>query len=137
MFRLGPCRTRPIIANSHQWDTRTPISSSMERNCDCGSTYGDSSGFAHHPWRCSASSHAWTGRFIANGLNWDTRTPISSPMEMNCDFSSPYGDDSGFTLPLWRYTPTPLPTARSHRARHSLDPAHGHRAPAELPNAGP
>src|SRR5690606_19731761 len=107
-FSLHPWRctasshacTGKFMANGLNWDTRTAISSPMEMNCDFSSTCGDDSGFSLHPWRCSASSHAWTGKFIANGLNWDTRTPISSPMEMNCDFSSTYGDDSGFPLHL-------------------------------------
>src|SRR5690606_10585487 len=101
----GLARTRPIIANSYHWASRTARSSPMEMNCDFSSTYGDDSGSPLHPRRCSASSHAWTGKSIANGHNWDTRTPISSPMEMNCDFSSTYGNDSGFPLHLWRYTP--------------------------------
>src|SRR5690606_38572330 len=95
----------PIIANSIIRCSRTARTPHMAMSFDSDSTYGDDSGISLQPWRCSAGGLALTRPIIANSYHWASRTARSSPMEMNCDFSSTYGDDSGFPLHLWRYTP--------------------------------
>src|SRR5690606_32803353 len=95
-------RTRPIIANSYHWAPRPPGPPPRSVERGLGSACGDGSGLSPHPVGGPGGDLRPTRPIIANSYHCAPRPARSSPMDMNCDFSSTCGDDSGFSLHPWR-----------------------------------
>src|SRR5690606_32957977 len=101
----------------------------MEMYCGSSSTCGDDSGFRLYRWRCSSKCMAAAPGLWLLALAGTDVTGTSPPMEMNCDYSSTYGDDFGFRRHPWRCSSNhPPAVSRSSRAA-----VFGARAPCISP----